>query len=126
MCVHRSNLSGVPFRIRQIFPCLTFEILGNRIIRQRIFDCANNRSLLNLFCYTGSVGLQAVLGGASFVLNVDLSATYLKWARENHAINQLEDESSYQFLGADVVELLENPSRFGIDRHLDLIFLDPL
>jgi len=99
--------------------------LDNRMIRQRIFDCANNRSLLNLFCYTGSVGLQAVLGGASFVLNVDLSATYLKWARENHAINQLDDESSYQFLSADVVELLENPPRFGIDRHFDLIFLDP-
>jgi len=99
--------------------------LDNRMIRQRVFERANKKTLLNLFCYTGSVGLQAALGGASFVLNVDLSPTYLKWARENHAINRLDDESCYQFLRADVVELLENPSRFGIDRLFDLIFLDP-
>lgn len=99
--------------------------LDNRIIRQRVFERANKKTLLNLFCYTGSVGLQAALGGASFVLNVDLSSTYLNWARENHAINRLDDESRYQFLRADVVELLESPSRFGIDRLFDLIFLDP-
>jgi 23S rRNA (guanine2445-N2)-methyltransferase / 23S rRNA (guanine2069-N7)-methyltransferase len=99
--------------------------LDNRMIRQRVFERANKKTLLNLFCYTGSVGLQAALGGASFVLNVDLSSTYLNWARENHAINRLDDESCYQFLRADVVELLESPSRFGIDRLFDLIFLDP-
>ena len=42
-----------------------------------------------------------------------------------HAINRLDDESRYQFLRADVVELLESPSRFDIDRLFDLIFLDP-
>ena len=99
--------------------------LDNRMIRQSVFERANKKTLLNLFCYTGSVGLQAALGGASFVLNIDLSSTYLNWARENHAINRLDDESCYQFLRADVVELLESPSRFGIDRLFDLIFLDP-
>lgn len=99
--------------------------LDHRIIRQRVFDGSKGRTVLNLFCYTGAVGVQAALGGASLVTNVDMSATYLKWARENHAINQLDDESKYQFLRADVVELLQNPSRFGIDRLFDLIFLDP-
>lgn len=99
--------------------------LDHRMTRQRVFDCANNKSLLNLFCYTGSFGLQAALGGASFVLNVDMSTTYLNWARENHLINSLEDESRQQFLRANVVELLQTPSRFGIDRLFDQIFLDP-
>jgi 23S rRNA (guanine2445-N2)-methyltransferase / 23S rRNA (guanine2069-N7)-methyltransferase len=71
------------------------------------------------------VGVQAALGGASQVMNVDMSATYLNWARENHAINQLNDPSRYRFLRADVIELLQNPSRFGIDMFFDLIFLDP-
>jgi 23S rRNA (guanine2445-N2)-methyltransferase / 23S rRNA (guanine2069-N7)-methyltransferase len=99
--------------------------LDHRLTRKRVFDISKNRAVLNLFCYTGSVGVQAALGGASLVSNVDMSATYLKWARENHAINQLDDESRYQFLRADVVELLHNPARFGIEKLYDLIFLDP-
>ncbi len=99
--------------------------LDHRLTRQRIFDSANNKTLLNLFCYTGSVGLQAALGGASFVLNVDMSATYLNWAKENHQINGLEDESRQQFLRADVLELLQSPARHGIDRLFDQIYLDP-
>jgi len=99
--------------------------LDHRITRQRVFDGSRGKTVLNLFCYTGSVGVQAALGGASLVTNVDMSATYLKWARENHVINQLDDESRYQFLRADVIELLRNPPRFGIEMLYDLIFLDP-
>ncbi len=99
--------------------------LDHRMTRQRVFDISKDRAVLNLFCYTGSVGVQAVLGGASQVTNVDMSATYLKWARENHVINQLNDESRYRFLRADVIELLQNPSRFGIEMLFDMIFLDP-
>ena len=99
--------------------------LDHRITRQRVFDSAREKSVLNLFCYTGSVGVQAALGGASLVINIDMSATYLNWARENHLINALEDETRYQFLRADVLELLEKPQTYGIDRCFDLIFLDP-
>ena len=99
--------------------------LDHRMTRQRVFDISKDRAVLNLFCYTGSVGVQAALGGASQVTNVDMSATYLKWARENHVINQLNDESRYRFLRADVIELLQNPSRFGIEMLFDIIFLDP-
>jgi 23S rRNA (guanine2445-N2)-methyltransferase / 23S rRNA (guanine2069-N7)-methyltransferase len=99
--------------------------LDNRIIRQRVFESAREKSVLNLFCYTGSVGVQAALGGASLVINIDMSATYLNWARENHLTNGLEDETRYQFLRADVLELLEKPKTYGIDRCFDLIFLDP-
>lgn len=98
--------------------------LDHRIIRQRVFQWSKNKSVLNLFCYTGSVGVQAGLGGASQVTNVDMSASYLKWAEENHAINQLKG-SRYQFIRADIVELLRAPSRHSIDRKFDMIFLDP-
>lgn len=99
--------------------------LDHRLTRARIFDAAKGKSVLNLFCYTGSASVQAAFGGASRVLSVDLSATYLKWARENHAINQLVDESKYRFLRADVIELLENPGRYDLENPFDLIFLDP-
>ena len=99
--------------------------LDHRITRDRVYHEARDKSVLNLFCYTAAVGVQAALGGASTVTNVDLSATYLKWARENFLLNQFDDESRYQFLRADIVELLKNPDRFSISHNYDLIFLDP-
>jgi 23S rRNA (guanine2445-N2)-methyltransferase / 23S rRNA (guanine2069-N7)-methyltransferase len=99
--------------------------LDHRIMRQRVFDNAKGKSVLNLFCYTASVGIQAALGGASLVINVDMSPTYLNWAKENFAINQLVDETSYQFKRADILELLEKPGAHGINQCFDLIFLDP-
>jgi 23S rRNA (guanine2445-N2)-methyltransferase / 23S rRNA (guanine2069-N7)-methyltransferase len=99
--------------------------LDHRITRQGVFESAKGKSVLNLFCYTGSVGVQAALGGASLVINIDMSPTYLNWARENHLVNALEDETRYQFLRADVLQLLEKPQTYGIERRFDLIFLDP-
>ncbi len=99
--------------------------LDHRITRERVYQCSAGKSVLNLFCYTGAVGVQAGLGGASSVVNVDLSATYLKWARENHLLNGLNDEMRYQFLRADIVELLNAPERFGLQQPCDLIFFDP-
>lgn len=99
--------------------------LDHRITREMVYHHAADKSVLNLFCYTGTIGVQAGLGGASSVLNVDMSATYLKWAEENHTLNRLKDESRYQFLRADVIELLKDPTRFSLKQNYDLIFFDP-
>ncbi len=99
--------------------------LDHRITREMVYRQSAGKSVLNLFCYTGAVGVQAGLGGASSVVNVDLSATYLKWAHENHLLNGLDDETRYQFLRADIVELLNKPERFALQRDYDLIFFDP-
>jgi len=99
--------------------------LDHRITRELVYQRSAGKSVLNLFCYTGAVGVQAGLGGASSVVNVDLSATYLKWARENHLLNGLDDEIRYQFLRADIVELLNKPERFALQPPYDLIFFDP-
>ncbi len=99
--------------------------LDHRITRERIRRAAQDKRLLNLFCYTGTVGVQAGLGGARSVLNVDLSQKYLDWARENHRLNQLDDSSRFGFMQADIVELLKNPKVFAVKADYDLIFLDP-
>ena len=99
--------------------------LDHRITRDRVYREANGKRVLNLFCYTATVGVLAALGGADSVVNVDLSANYLKWARENHLINGLDDEQRYSLLRADIVALLQHPSRHSLQRDFDLIFLDP-
>jgi 23S rRNA (guanine2445-N2)-methyltransferase / 23S rRNA (guanine2069-N7)-methyltransferase len=99
--------------------------LDHRITRDMVYRQGQGKRVLNLFCYTATVGVLAALGGADSVVNVDLSTSYLKWASENHQINGLDDEQRYSMLRADIVALLQQPSRHGLQRDFDLIFLDP-
>lgn len=99
--------------------------LDHRTTRQRIFELAKDKKVLNLFCYTASVSVQAALGGASEVVSADMSATYINWAKENFELNDLIDEQKYQFLQWDCLELLRQPKRYGVNGKFDLIFLDP-
>ena len=99
--------------------------LDHRITRDMVYHQADGKRILNLFCYTAAVGVLAGLGGADLVVNIDMSANYLKWARENHHLNRLDDDDRYQFIRADIVELLNHPQRFSLHLEFDLIFLDP-
>ena len=99
--------------------------LDHRSTRQKIRKMASGKSLLNLFCYTASVSVQAAIGNASRVTSVDMSATYLNWAKENFAINSLDDESRFDFIRADILDLLDRPAQYPIDEKYDVIFLDP-
>lgn len=57
--------------------------------RRQVRAAAAGRSVLNLFAYTGVVGVQAAAGGAREVWQVDHSATALEVAAENAARNGL-------------------------------------
>ena len=93
--------------------------LDHRKTRQIVAKKAKNKSLLNLFAYTGSVSLQAALHGAESVTTVDMSNTYLNWAQDNFALNKLSGHK-YQFVQADCLQWLKsNQQKF------DMIFIDP-
>lgn len=99
--------------------------LDHRLTRQWVYQNSNQKSVLNLFCYTGSVSVQAALGGAKRVVSADMSQTYLKWARENLDLNDCADEQQYPTLRADCMDLLEHPIKYLEGEKFDLIFLDP-
>ena len=96
--------------------------LDHRITRARLRAAAQGRHFLNLFAYTGTATVYAAAGGALSTLSVDLSATYLAWARENLALNALSG-SQHHLVQADCRAWLEEAGR-GTAR-FDLIFLDP-
>jgi len=50
---------------------------------------AAGRRFLNLFCYTGSFSVYAA-AGAETSTSVDLSNTYLDWARRNFELNGMD------------------------------------
>ncbi len=93
--------------------------LDHRKTRQIIAKKAKDKTLLNLFAYTGSVSLQAALHGARSITTVDMSNTYLNWAQDNFALNKLSSHK-YQFIQADCLDWLKN----NTDKY-DLIFIDP-
>lgn len=93
--------------------------LDHRKTRQIVAKKAKGKTLLNLFAYTGSVSVQAALHGASAVTTVDMSKTYLAWAQDNFALNNLTGEQ-YQFVQADCLEWLKKNKQA-----YDVMFIDP-
>jgi len=61
--------------------------LDHRPLRMRIGEEARGKDFLNLFCYTATASVHAALGGASSTTSIDLSSTYLDWARRNFDLN---------------------------------------
>lgn len=76
-------------------------------------------TMLNLFAYTGAFSIYAAARGTR-TTTVDMSNTYLEWARENFALNQLPEGEVIQ---ADVREFLADAKR--AKRTWDIIVVDP-
>lgn len=95
--------------------------LDHRPTRARIRERAAGRSFLNLFAYTATASVFAAAGGARATTSVDLSSTYLDWARRNMERNGFGDSSRHRLVQADVLAWLEEAPR----ERYDLIFLDP-
>jgi 23S rRNA (guanine2445-N2)-methyltransferase / 23S rRNA (guanine2069-N7)-methyltransferase len=95
--------------------------LDHRPTRARIRELAAGKTFLNLFAYTATASVFAAAGGARATTSIDLSHTYLDWARRNLERNGFGDERRHGLLQADVLAWLEEPAR----ERYDLIFLDP-
>jgi 23S rRNA (cytosine1962-C5)-methyltransferase len=93
--------------------------LDHRITRQIVKELSTDKSVLNLFCYTGSFSVYAVSGNAKAVVSVDLSKTYLEWTARNIELNFPGNEN-HETVHADVKQWLKtNRKKF------DLIVMDP-
>ncbi|MDO4293610.1 MAG: class I SAM-dependent rRNA methyltransferase [Eubacteriales bacterium] len=95
--------------------------LDQKYNRMAIRKFCRGKRVLDCFTHTGSFALNAGLEGAREVLGVDASMTGVKQARENAALNHLED--SVQFVCADVFELLPELEKKG--ERFDVVILDP-
>ncbi|MCP5160653.1 MAG: bifunctional 23S rRNA (guanine(2069)-N(7))-methyltransferase RlmK/23S rRNA (guanine(2445)-N(2))-methyltransferase RlmL [Hahellaceae bacterium] len=80
--------------------------LDHRPIRAWIQNASKGKKFLNLFCYTGVVTLNAIKGGAVASTSVDMSKTYLDWARDNLALNGF-DEKNHAFVQMDCMRWLD-------------------
>jgi 23S rRNA (cytosine1962-C5)-methyltransferase len=96
--------------------------LDARPARAWLMENSRDRRVLNLFAYTGSLGVAAAAGGARSVTHLDTQTRSLQRAQENHALNgsPVDDRA---LVRGDVYRHLPRAQRSG--QQFDGIILDP-
>ena len=122
---------GQLFRLNLTSYLDTGLFFDHRPLRALVRDTSSKKRVLNLFCYTGSFSVYAAQGNAAFVESVDLSNTYLTWAKDNMKLNGFTDKKHYEFTKADCMRFLQEKAvsakggKLSPDELYDLIILDP-
>ncbi len=94
----------------------------HRDTRVIVQELAKGKDFLNLFAYTGAFTCAAAAGGAKSTTTVDRSETYLKWARDNLALNGLWG-AKHTLVQSDVNRFLDKAYRERL--RFTLAFIDP-
>ena len=122
---------GQLFRVDLTSYLDTGLFFDHRPLRATVRDTSSKKRVLNLFCYTGSFSVYAAQGNASYVESVDLSNTYLAWAKDNMKLNGFTDKKKYDFSRADCQVFLQEKAvaakggKLAAEELYDLIILDP-
>lgn len=92
--------------------------------RSWLYQHATDKNVLNLFAYTCAFSVAATAGGASKVVNIDLSKSSLSKGRENHQLNNLAKKNGKQvvFEGVDIFKSNSRIKKYG---KYDLLICDP-
>lgn len=99
--------------------------LDHRPVRKYINQNAAGKRFLNLFSYTASATVAAVIGGATSSVSVDSSNRYSQWARRNLDMNNAAAHA-HEVVRQDVVGWLAQAKlALQSDKHFDIILLDP-
>jgi 23S rRNA (cytosine1962-C5)-methyltransferase len=93
-----------------------------RETRGRVRAWARGRRVLNCFAYACGFGVAATAGGASRVLNLDLSRSALDWGKASYRANGFAPDD-HDFVFGDVFDWLARLARR--DERFDLVILDP-
>lgn len=120
------GVTGKPlrFEIHLRHPRNVGLFLDTRPLRDRLRASAAGAEVLNLFAYSCSLGAAAVAGGAASVTNVDVSARYLGWGKENFRLSGLDlTPERVRFSRMDGEAYLDWAARKG--KRFGIILLDP-
>jgi 23S rRNA (cytosine1962-C5)-methyltransferase len=96
--------------------------LDTRNLRGWALQHLNGKTVLNTFAYTGSLGVAALAGGATRVVQLDRSSLFLNLAKTSYEINNFPI-SKKDFIIGDFWEQTSRLKQKG--EHFDCIFVDP-
>lgn len=114
--------NGIHYELRIDSGLSTGLFLDQRNNRNWIKNNSKNKSVLNLFSYTGGFSLCAAHAGASQVVSVDVSVNFLEWSKHNFALNDLPI-TNHEFRKIDSLEYLRWAKKKSLK--FDLIICDP-
>jgi 23S rRNA (cytosine1962-C5)-methyltransferase len=112
--------SGLKFIVNLEDYLDTGLFIDHRITRGMVREESGDKRVLNLFAYTGTFSVYAAAGGAAKVTTIDMSNTYLSWAKRNMELNGFSAENKYEFIQADVTKHIQS-----LTEKFDIIILDP-
>lgn len=118
--------NGLNFAADVIRGHKTGFFFDHRDNRQRLGKLAKNKTVLDVFSYTGGFSLYAAAGGAKSVMSLDVSQPALDAAKANFALNAgLPNVANcrHDTVAADAFQVLEDLATSG--RLFDLVVVDP-
>lgn len=95
--------------------------LDQRDTRALVRSLAKDKSVVNLFGYTGAFSVAALMGGAKRAVTIDVSAPALAVVSRHYELNGLQVQSG-DTVQADVIDLLRSGS---LPFRPDLLICDP-
>ncbi len=113
---------GVKFRTNIIDAAKTGFFLDQRENRNFIRSVSKDKTLLNLFGYTGGFSVYAGLGGATKVTTVDIAPNAIKASEINWQINLLSEEK-HEALCEDAFEYVTEA--YKQKKLWDIVITDP-
>lgn len=111
--------NGLKFHVDWLKGQKTGFFVDQRENRTLLEKYAQNRSVLNMFCYTGGFSVYAMRGGAKLVHSVDSSAKAVELTNANIELNFPSDARHAAFCD-DAFKYLD-----AHDAQYDLVVLDP-
>lgn len=111
--------NGLLFHVDWLKGQKTGFFVDQRDNRMLLESYARDKSVLNMFCYTGGFSFYAMRGGARLVHSVDSSAKAIELTKANVALN-FPDDSRHEAYCDDAFRFLDNAA--GL---YNLIILDP-
>lgn len=112
--------NGLKFRADWLKGQKTGFFVDQRDNRSLIEKYSKNRSVLNMFCYTGGFSFYAMRGGAELVHSVDSSSKAIVLTEENVKLN-FGDDARHHAYAEDAFKFLGKIEK----GEYDLIILDP-
>ncbi len=112
---------GLKFEVNLSDYLDTGLFLDHRITRTMVRKESAGKRMLNLFAYTGAFSVYAADGGAISTMTVDLSNTYLDWAKRNMSANGF-DGPQHDFVRTDAMEFLRGHPQ---GEKYDIAVIDP-
>jgi 23S rRNA (cytosine1962-C5)-methyltransferase len=96
--------------------------LDTRNLRRWLMTNSKGKTVLNTFAYTGSLGVAAMSGGASRVVQLDLNRGFLNLAKESYTLNGFPIHKS-DFIAGDFFPVVGKFKR--ANETFDCVLIDP-